>query len=142
MGQCYNSVVVSVPAEDVWKALKNFHDFSWAPNVISKVDVIGDKGGTEIGARRRLNDAFLETLVEFNERERTFTYTIDDGPGPIAADLVQRYVGKVKVFPVTATGGTFVLWTSEYKTKDDAAVGDFCNPIYQALLKDLAAHFS
>jgi len=141
MGQCYNSVVVNAAVEDVWNSIKSFHDLSWAPNVITQVDVIGDKKDGEIGAQRKLNDAFVETLIELNETERSFRYTIDDGPGPVAADLVESYVGSVKVFPVTATGQTFVLWMSDYKTKDDSAVGEFCNPIYQALLNDLAGHF-
>lgn len=141
MGQCYNSIVVNAPVEDVWNSVKSFHDLSWAPNVITQLDVIGDKKDGEIGARRKLNNAFVETLIELNEAGRSFRYTIDDGPGPVAADLVESYVGSVKVFPVTATGHTFVLWISDYKTKDDGAVGEFCDPIYQALLKDLARHF-
>ncbi|MCP5113485.1 MAG: SRPBCC family protein [bacterium] len=141
MGQCYNSIVVDAPVEKVWATVKRFHDFSWAPNVITSVEVIGDKAEGEIGARRKLNDAFLETLTELNEGERTCAYTIDDGPGPVASDVVERYVGRVRVLPVTATGQTFVLWTSEYSTNDDSAVGEFCNPIYHALLNALAASF-
>ena len=45
MGQCYNSVVVNAAVEDVWNSIKSFHDLSWAPNVITQVDVIGDKQG-------------------------------------------------------------------------------------------------
>ena len=142
MGKCYNSIVVKAPVDDVWNAVKNFHDFSWAPNVITQVDVLGDKGATEVGAKRKLNDAFLETLIEFNEDDRSFQYTIDDGPGPVASDAVQRYVGIVNVLPVTASGDTFVLWRSEYTSNDDGAIGEFCDPIYQALLADLAKHFS
>ncbi len=141
MGQCYNSIVVNAPVEDVWNSVKRFHDLSWAPNVVTQLDVIGDKKDGEIGAQRKLNNAFAETLIELNEAGRSFRYTIDDGPGAVGADLVESYVGSVKVFPVTATGQTFVLWTSDYKTKDDGAVGEFCNPIYQALLSDLARHF-
>ena len=141
MGQCYNSVVVNAPVQDVWNALKKFHDMSWAPNVVTRLDVIGEKKDGEIGARRKLNDAFLETLTELDETARSFQYTVDDGPDPVAADVVESYVGIAKVFPVTATGQTFVLWISDYKTKDDSAVGEFCNPIYQGLLSDLARHF-
>ena len=142
MGQCNNSIVVSAPAADVWEAVKSFHDLSWSANVVQKVDIIGDKGATEVGAKRKLNDAFEETLIEFNDADRSFRYTIDDGPGPVASGVVESYVGSVKVFPVTATNQTFVLWISEYATKDDGAVGEFCDPIYKALLDDLAAHFS
>ena len=47
----------------------------------------------------------------------------------------------MRVFPVTDSGGTFVLWKSDYETRDDNAVHEFCDPIYQALLKDLGQHF-
>jgi len=142
MGQCYNSVVVTASPEDVWKALKNFHDLSWAPNVITSVEKIGDKPGLEIGARRKLNGAFLETLIELDDEKRTFRYTIDDGPGPVAPEVVEKYVGSAALFPVTTTGETFVLWKADYESKDDDAVGEFCNPIYQALLTDLAKTFA
>ena len=58
MGQCYNSTIVNAPVDEVWTALKNFHDMSWAPNVITSLEVMGDKGAGEIGARRKLNGAF------------------------------------------------------------------------------------
>jgi len=142
MGQCYNSVVVPAPVEDVWKALGNFHDMSWAPNVITKLEVVGDKSGTEVGAKRKLNEAFEETLIDVNDKDRSFAYSIDDGPAPLNSEAMDNYIGAVKVFSVTATGQTFVLWTSDYVTRDDGAVGEFCNPMYQALLNELVAHFS
>ena len=36
----------------------------------------------------------------------------------------------------------FVLWTSRYDALDEAAVGDLCDPIYQALLAALRRHFA
>jgi len=142
MGQCYNSTVVNASAEEVWSDLKKFHDWSWAANVLPKVEAIGDKPGHEVGARRKLNDAILETLIELNDEERTIAYTIDDGPEPMSADSMERYVGRAKVFPVTSTGTAFVVWTAEYTTKDDEAVREFCDPIYQALLTELASKFA
>ena len=139
MGQCYNSIVVNAPAEKVWAAVRNFHDMSWASGVIEKVEAVGNKRPSEVGAKRVLNGVFHETLASVNDTERVLSYTIDDGPGPVASDVVDRYVGTVRVFPVTATGQSFVLWTSAYNTKDDGAVGEFCNPIYQALLLAMAA---
>ena len=37
---------------------------TWAPNIISSVDVVGDVAGTEVEAKRVLNGAFHEALVE------------------------------------------------------------------------------
>ena len=60
---CYNSTVINAPADKVWAVLKDFHNLSWAKNVVAKVAVIGDKSSTEVGAKRILNDAFHETLL-------------------------------------------------------------------------------
>jgi hypothetical protein len=138
---CYNSIVINAPADEVWAVLKDFHDLSWSKNVVSKVDIIGKKAANEIGAKRILNDAFHETLQSVNEEGKSFTYSIDDGPGPVSSDSVDGYIGEVTVFPVTANNKSFVLWTSRWKS-EKGGVADFCNPIYHAILQDLKAHFS
>ena len=142
MGNCYNSTVVNAPREKVWETIKDFHNLSWAELVITKVDVIGKKTGHEIGAKRLLNDAFLETLVSVKEDEYTFTYSIDDGPEPLSKDSVSNYLGTVRLYPVTDSNTTFIEWTSSYESNDDQAVADFCNPIYVALLGALKSFFS
>lgn len=48
----------------------------------------------------------------------------------------------VRLIPVTQNDTTLVEWRSDYTSKDDGAVGAMCDPIYQALLKDLQQHFS
>ena len=139
---CYNSVVIDAPADKVWDVLKNFHDLSWSKNVITKVDVVGDKSSDEIGARRILNDAFHETLRSVNEDGKSFTYSIDDGPAVLSKDVLEGYLGEVSVLPVSADNSSFVLWTSKWASSKDGGVADFCNPIYHALLQDLKLHFS
>ena len=142
MGNCYNSTVVNAPREKVWDSIKDFHDFAWAESVITKVEVIGEKTGREIGAKRLLNDAFLETLVSVNEDEYTFTYSINDGPVPLSKDSVSNYLGTVRLYPVTDSNTTFVEWTSSYESASEQAVADFCNPIYVALLDAMKSFFS
>jgi hypothetical protein len=138
---CNNSIVINESTDKVWAAIKNFHDLSWSANVVAKVDKIGDKTGNEIGAKRILNDAFHETLLSVDEKAKAFTYSIDNGPGPLASDAVSGYVGKVELIPVTADNSTFVRWTSKWES-ESGGVADFCNPIYHALLNDLKGHFS
>lgn len=142
MGRCYNTAVVPAPIDKVWHAIRDFHDASWSRNVVVKVEKVGDAGGLEVGAKRVINDAFHETLRTLDEDSRSFSYTIDDGPGPVSKDAVTTYIGEVRLLPVTEDNSTFVEWQSNYASKDDHAVGDLCNPIYQALLKDLKQHFS
>jgi len=60
MASCYNSTVIVSSIEKVWATVKNFHELSWASSVIIKVAVVGDKAGTEVGAKRILMMHFME----------------------------------------------------------------------------------
>lgn len=141
MGKCYNSVVVNPSSDQVWDAIKNFHDLSWAPGVITNLEKVGEGDGDVPGAKRILNELFHETLVSIDEATKSFAYSIDDGPGPVSKDSVRNYLGTVSVHPVTNDDIAFVEWVSTYESPDDQAVGDFCNPIYHALLAALKNHF-
>ncbi len=123
--------------DKVWNTISNFHDLSWAPNVVTQLDVVGDKAGNEVGAGRLLNGAFSETLQSFDADNGTFTYSIDDGPSPVSKDDVSNYIGTVRVTPVTqGGGGTFVEWASAWENNDEPAF-EFCHTIYVALLDDM-----
>jgi len=141
MGKCYNSTIVDDSIEEVWEMIKDFHKMSWGDKVITKVEIVGEISGTEIGAKRILNEAFHETLLSVDNKNFSFTYSIDDGPGPVSKDSVSNYVGKVSLYPVTDSGETFVEWISTYESDSDSAVGDFCNPIYAGLLSSLKSKF-
>lgn len=141
MGRCYNSVVIDAPVTDVWTALRDFHNLRWASGVVTKVETVGERKGDQIGARRILNDAFHETLLSLDDGARTLSYSIDDGPGPVAKDAVKNYVGSVSAKPITESDKTFVEWESTYDSPDDESVGELCNPIYRALLRALRTHF-
>ena len=142
MGKRYNSITVDAPVDQVWAAVSNFHDFSWAPDVITGVKIVGERKHDQLGAKRVLNGAFHETLRSLDDLNNTFSYSIDDGPDAVAKEVVSNYVGKVRVSPITANNATFVEWESSYDSADNSAVGNLCNPIYQALLNALRQHFS
>ncbi len=139
---CFNSTVIIATADKVFATINNFHDLSWSKNVITKLDVIGEKSGNEIGAKRVLNDAFHETLLSVDVDNRRFTYSIDDGPGPVSKDDVDGYIGEVSVIPITENDTSLVVWASKWDTSKSGGVAEFCNPIYHALLQDLKSHFS
>ncbi len=138
---CYNSAVVNASASEVFDTINNFHDLSWAKNVITKLDVKGNKKGDEVGAQRVLNDAFHETLLSVDNVARIFTYSIDDGPGPVSNDNVDGYIGEVSVLPITENNTALVIWSSRWNSSKDGGVADFCNPIYHAILQDLKSYF-
>lgn len=136
MGRTYQSIVINAPVEKVWSTIRNFHHLDWAPNVITRVDVVGNRKGDEVGAQRILNDAFRETLLELDEDDRSFAYSIDDGPSPVSKADVGNYVGRVRVRPVTEGGGTFVEWSSAWE-RNEEATAEFCHGIYVALITDM-----
>ena len=134
MGTTNQSITINVPADKVWASIRNFHDMSWAPNVVEKLEVVGDKGGDEPGAGRVLNDAFHETLLKVDADSKTFRYSIDDGPSPVSSSDVDNYIGQVQV---KAEGdGSRVEWKSKWERNDEATY-DFCHPLYVALLEDM-----
>lgn len=138
---CYNSCVVSAPVDRVWTALRDFHDMSWAPQVITSLEKAGDATGDQIGAKRLLNGVFHETLRGLDDTDRVVTYSIDDGPDAVSKDNVSGYVGVVRVFSVTDGDATFVEWSSSWQDSQ-GGVKEFCDPIYKALLDSLKQHFA
>ena len=87
----------SPPVGSIGSTIRNFHDLGWAPNVVTSVDVVGDKKETAVGAGRVLNQSFHETLRELSEDDRTFSYSIDDGPSPVSKADVSNYLGFQKI---------------------------------------------
>lgn len=141
MPRTYQSIVVNAPADLVWAKLRNFHELSFAPQVVTKLERVGDKAGDQIGAQRILNGAIHETLLALDEKNKELRYSIDDGPSPISKGEVERYVGSVRVRPVTEDGASFVEWWSQWDATGDAAVA-FCHPIYVSLLRALRDSFA
>lgn len=136
----YNSVLIDAPADQVWASLRNFNDMSWAEGIVESVDSLNGKEGTEVGATRLVNGAIRETLQSFDDEARAFTYSIDDGPDVLASDMVDGFVGMARVSPVTATGQSFVEWSSDWTSAKGDVTG-FCNPLYAGLLDLLAKKF-
>jgi hypothetical protein len=102
---------------------------------------VGDIDGGTPGARRILNNAFHETLIDINNDEHVLRYSIDDGPSPVSKAEVDNYVGVVSLKPSEDGSGTLVEWNSSWESKADDAV-EFCHGIYVALLGELATSFS
>ena len=131
------SAVINASIEDVWTRFSDFHDLSWTGGVINKVVKVGDVGGGEVGAKRFLNDAFHETLLEMDSEKKIMRYSLDDGPSPLSQEEVSNYQGLVKLSADAGSGGTLVEWSSSWESDSDDAV-EFCHNIYVALLKALA----
>ena len=136
MGQTYQSIVINASAEKVWGAIRNFHDLGWAPNLITSVSVAGNKKANEVGAKRVLNGVFHETLLELKDDDRTFAYSLNDGPSPLSKAEISNYVGHVSVRPITEGQGAFVEWSSKWEP-DDKTTSAFCHRVCVALLTEM-----
>jgi hypothetical protein len=132
---CYNSIIIDAPIDKVWSTIRDFQDTSWAKGVVESHTHVGDLPGSQVGSQRKLNDLFEETLVALDDKNRTFSYSIDECKGtPIEKGKVTNYVGTVRLCPLTDGDKTFFEWTSTWDWSE-GGVAEFCNPIYQALLK-------
>lgn len=141
MGRTYQSTIVDAPAGEVWGVLRDFHDMTWAPDVVESCEALGPESGDEVGARRSLNGVFEETLRELSDLDHRLRYSIDDGPSPVSSTDVSDYVGTVRVHPVTDSDASFVEWYSRWDGNDEEA-REFCHGIYVALLRALKEHFA
>lgn len=140
MPQTHQTRIVPAPPETVWARLRDFHDMSWAPNVVEQLDVVGDAAGDMPGAKRVLNGAFHETLLKIDDAEHCFIYSIDEGPSPVSSAEVSDYLGIVLLSAASDGHGTLVVWSSSWKAETDEAK-EFCGRIYSALLDELANAF-
>ena len=136
MGKTFQSITINAPVDKVWNAISDFSDMSWSPNVVTDLKVVGNASGKEIGAGRVLNNAFHETLLTLDNEQRTFSYSIDDGPPPVSKNDITNYVGTVRVQPAPDGSGTLVEWSSRWENDNEAAY-EFCHGIYLALLDDM-----
>ena len=136
MGKTHQSTTINRSPANVWATVRNFHETSWCPNVVTSNEAVGDKRGDEVGAKRILNGAIHETVHEFDDAGMRVRYSIDDGPSPISKDEVSNYYGVLKVS--MSGDGSLVEWSSSWEGNDEAA-HDFCHPIYLAFLADMKA---
>ncbi len=140
MPKVYNSIIVPAPIEEVWSRIRDFHDFSWAPSLVTSCEKVGKGDGFTIGARRLLNGIFLDTLIAYSEIDRRMMYSLDDGPSPVSSREIRDYIGNLHLLPVTAENITFAEWSGIWESETTDAV-EYMNGVYRSLLRDLAAGF-
>ena len=138
MGKTYQSTTVNAPVDEVWATIRNFHDMSWASSIVSDCKPVGDVKGDQIGAKRVLNDAFHETLLELSDIDHRIRHSIDSGPPPVSTD---EYIGLLRVSAVTDDNTSYVEWSSSRHGKD-AETAEFCSPLYVSMLGDLKKKFA
>jgi len=125
------SKAFDVPADEMWQRIGDFHRMqTWLPGIESEERIDG-------GSKRRLTLGGGMQMVEqlLDQAERQYTYSIDEGPLPIA-----NYVSTLRVRPA-GDNACVVEWESEFDPvgiPDDQAVA-IVEAIYDSGLNGLAA---
>ena len=135
------SIVIDAPIDRVWNTIRNFHDFSWAANMVKTCEAVGDISGPAPGAKRIANGVFHETLRELDEDRYLLRYSVEEGPSPLASNEISDFQGVMQLQDMTADDNTRVEWSATWDAQNDAGVR-FCKGMYRGLLQELANHCS
>ena len=128
---------LDVSPSAVWAALGDFNGLNrWHPAVANS-DLNGD--GKNAGTNRvlTLGDGakISETLVEYNDSDMSYTYTITESPLPVS-----EYVSTLKV-EANDKGTTTVTWSSSFNASgvpDEKAI-EIISGVYDGGLEALQA---
>ena len=107
MTKVHETVDLRASGDEVWAAIGGFGDLSrWHPAVVGS--------NLEDGGRvRRLQLAdgavLVERLQSFSERERSYGYSIEQGPLPVS-----RYRSLLRVGDRAGGNGCLVEWSGEF----------------------------
>lgn len=134
------STVLDAPVEDVWHLLDDFANWhTWIPRMVATTMADGldqaPVGSTRILTRED-GSTIRERLIDKDSAARTLSYVFD-GPTPFA---VRRYVGSVRVEPVTTSEQTFIHWSGDFDADaaDEARMADTFRGIYLSFFAALA----
>jgi hypothetical protein len=135
------STVIPVPVEQVWPWLDDFTGWHrWLPSIVaSTMEGTGSDGpvGSVRILRREDGSSIRERLIAKDSTRRTLSYVFD-GEHPFP---VRRYVGTVRVEPVTTDGSTYVHWSADFDcdAEYEQANADRFARIYRSFFQALSA---
>ena len=119
MINAYSSTVIAVPADKVWKQVRDFNGLpNWHPAATDSQIEAGHSNG-QVGCIRNfaLTDGsgrIRETLLAISDVDRSLTYDmLGGGPLPFV-----NYVAKMKFTPITDRDETFAEWWADFEAGD------------------------
>ncbi len=113
MTSVYTSSVIAAPADQVWKAIRDFNGLpSWHPG-IAESRIEGGRPSDQVGCVRafRLKDGgfIREKLLALSDYELCCTYSILESPMGVS-----NYVATLKLTPITDGNRCFAEWSAEF----------------------------
>lgn len=113
MVKVYVSSVLGAPAEQVWRAIRDFNGLpDWHP-AIADSRIENGLPSDRVGCVRNFNlkdgGNIREQLLSLSDFDYDFSYAILESPMG-----VENYVARVKLTPVTDGNRTFAEWSAEF----------------------------
>ena len=117
----FHLLIQGGPVSEVWQKLENFHDLPWALKVMPSIEKVGSVDDHhEIAAKRILNHAFHEILLDLDFQQHRLKYSINDGPSPVSKAEGSNYYSVVDLSPID--NGARIIhaeWTSSWDSNSD-----------------------
>ena len=120
MVKVYVSSVIAAPAEQVWRAIRDFNALpDWHP-AIADSRIENGMPSDRVGCVRNFNlkdgGNIREQLLSLSDFDYDFSYSILESPMG-----VENYVARVKLTPVTDGNRTFAEWSAEFDCAPERA---------------------
>jgi Polyketide cyclase / dehydrase and lipid transport len=132
--RAYASALIPLPANDVWKALRQFDFPSTLISTVEKVELSGGDA-TSVGALRTVTWKSGETqshrLLTLDDQYRLARWEL------VASEPqaeVSATISELRVFRVTETNESVVAWSSDFSSD---ATGDFVVFTQKAQLENI-----
>ncbi|HWO13374.1 MAG TPA: SRPBCC family protein [Polyangiaceae bacterium] len=107
MAKVYEKQQLRASVDDVWSAIGGFNDLpQWHPAVTGSTL---EDGGRVRRLRLANGASLVERLRTFSERDRTYGYSIEQGPLPVSA-----YLSELRVSEPEGGSGCKVEWSGEF----------------------------
>ncbi|WP_052452347.1 SRPBCC family protein [Noviherbaspirillum autotrophicum] len=114
------SIVVSAPADKVWKVVGNFGDMSYFSAAVKSTEIVSGRNN-QPGAQRRITlkegGVVVETLTARKERPYRLSYRMDESPLPVS-----NYRSTISVIP--SGQDSKVTWSGQFNSRAAAEDGD------------------
>lgn len=136
MAKASATIEIPVTADQVWQLIGGFNSLpDWLP-LIAKSEL--GEGGRVRHLETGDGTVIVERLQTFDNKARTYTYSIESGPFPVT-----DYLAKVQVREVAGKQASQVEWSGSFTPVGvtDAEVTELFSGVYSGGLEALKANF-
>jgi carbon monoxide dehydrogenase subunit G len=113
MARAHASSVINAPVEEVWKRIRDFNALAdWHPGIATS-EIEGGRQSDQVGCVRVLTlqdgGKIREQLLEMSDLGHHYSYSILDGPLPVA-----NYRATLRLRRVSDGDRTFAEWSASF----------------------------